>query len=81
MGGGRFAAGIHLAVVLGAAISSSWDLSLKVLVTSFRFLGKGKHRAETCSIDVTCSECRDVNNLQEQLRCDAELLCRCAFRL
>ena len=42
-------AGIHLAVVPGAAISSPWDFLLKVLVISFRFPGKGELRAEACS--------------------------------
>ena len=35
------AIGIHLADVLGAALSSLWDFPPKVLVISFRFLEKG----------------------------------------
>ena len=43
--------GTHGADVPGAAIWSPWDFPAEVLVTFFRFLGKGECRAEACSGD------------------------------
>ena len=47
----EIAVGNHVVDIPRADILSPWDFPPKVPVISFRFLGEGEHRAETCSGD------------------------------
>ena len=65
--------GIHIADVLGAAISPPWDFPSKVLVTFFRFLGKWERVEQILVLRWQCRGCLQATFFKSNLA-DAELL-------